>query len=902
MNKKIIALLGVALMLGTAFGTMILYMPSFSDGSNNPISSPVTASTISSSYSNTAYLNSTASYWHGVDLSNTGSSSFNIGISQNSSSSAYGFESSNSWGLASNDQSASWTQTFSGAPNYVYLTDANFISIPDIFFELGLYESAGHNFQELGTVYANLTVDGYTETWSYTFNFNEPADYYYAFIDPQWNFFSGTPFFTISNFASASLSVVATTDGTAYLYAPYDFATTTANAGANTILTETTTPSVVSVNMFQGYHWNQASITYSPASDLTSYSIHLSLPYSTTQVTYNGNTYTGTTDVITGSLSSFTFNVNNPISQPIGDTAGYSVTASYYLEDQVQAQQVTGYAQSFTGSQNPTQQQNWWNSTLSLTLTDPSGALNNPSLATTSGTINAETTMTWSINHILSAGYGQGAMFDTVYYHGTDITSGSYNPSSQYNSLSQSTPEVIDSSTSVSYTFDEAINFAPTLLSHNVVWTGTSDTAKVYVNVSQAGWTTEPEQLVIHWGNAASSSTTLTADATASFTSTHTYATTGTKDISFQLVNVPDSSLITAGSASVSTLPYQISITPTPTPAPYTQLKTGEPISLKFSTVHDIVSGVTLSISGSVVKAFSPDSQTGSLTANVSQAGQTAFTAVWSFDGASFSYSVLYAAPEYPTLNSPYITTMFGTNATHQFPITINSPPSGSGYYQQLITLTNPSQYGINSQASNFQIALPNGTLLYTWIQDFNSTSLTMWVKMPYGTGQVELQILPEFENVLSATGYVGKWNTTEDNGNEVFNFYQSWAGLSSLPSGWNAYGNSSDTIVTYYSNHINLRSTGDAVNNPYVAEIYKNYTPAFPISLYSYMDFYMSNPGGDQNEFGLMQSSDMLPQHTYGIFGGYGGGSSGDTGITPEMQIQDLMLQIPVCCTKYHH
>ena len=29
--------------------------------------------------------------------------------------------------------------------------------------------------------------------------------------------------------------------------------------------------------------------------------------------------------------------------------------------------------------------------------------------------------MTWSINHIVSAGYGQGAMFDTVYYHGTEV-------------------------------------------------------------------------------------------------------------------------------------------------------------------------------------------------------------------------------------------------------------------------------------------------------------------------------------------------------------------------------------------------------------------------------------------------------------------------------------------------
>ncbi len=236
------------------------------------------------------------------------------------------------------------------------------------------------------------------------------------------------------------------------------------------------------------------------------------------------------------------------------------------------------------------------------------------------------------------------------------------------------------SSESVGYATQNSVNYNPTLLSHAVIWTGSSDTAQVYVNVSQEGWSAEPQQLIIYWGNSPQTSQTLTAAAPAAFTATHTYSTTGTKDISFQLTNIPDSSSITAGSTSVPALSYTISINPSPSPGQYAQLNSTNDIYLNFSTVHDIVSGVTLSVSGSTVATYSPDSQTGSLIATPSQVpeiGSTAFTATWIFDGANFSYSVTYGAPEYPLLNSPYITTMFGTNATQQFPITISSPPSG---------------------------------------------------------------------------------------------------------------------------------------------------------------------------------------------------------------------------------
>ena len=83
-----------------------------------------------------------------------------------------------------------------------------------------------------------------------------------------------------------------------------------------------------------------------------------------------------------------------------------------------------------------------------------------------------------------------------------------------------------------------------------------------------------------------------------------------------------------------------------------------------------------------------------------------------------------FAGVPHSTTNSQYSvflqngTYPLSLNATsYTYPITINSPPSGTGYYQQLLTINNPSQYGINTAGSNIQFTASNGTLLYAWIQ-----------------------------------------------------------------------------------------------------------------------------------------------------------------------------------------
>ena len=100
-----------------------------------------------------------------------------------------------------------------------------------------------------------------------------------------------------------------------------------------------------------------------------------------------------------------------------------------------------------------------------------------------------------------------------------------------------------------------------------------------------------------------------------------------------------------------------------------------------------------------------------------------------------------------PDITMPTFTIGIGNS------ITISNQPT----YQQLLTITNPSQYGINKAGSNIQFTASNGTFLYAWIQSINSTSMQIWVKNFAGNSVVDMQVLPSFENLFNANGYLGE-------------------------------------------------------------------------------------------------------------------------------------------------
>ena len=135
-------------------------------------------------------------------------------------------------------------------------------------------------------------------------------------------------------------------------------------------------------------------------------------------------------------------------------------------------------------------------------------------------------------------------------------------------------------------------------------------------------------------------------------------------------------------------------------------------------------------------------------------------------------------------------------------------------YYQQLITISTattghtPSYYGLNSADSNFQITTSSGTPLYTWIQSYNSTSLTMWTKTPYsasGSETLQMQVFPQFENLFSANGYLG-YGRDYFNAPYIFPFATDFADF----SGWNLSGLNGGTATTG-SYGLRITPTGSA-------------------------------------------------------------------------------------------
>ena len=141
-----------------------------------------------------------------------------------------------------------------------------------------------------------------------------------------------------------------------------------------------------------------------------------------------------------------------------------------------------------------------------------------------------------------------------------------------------------------------------------------------------------------------------------------------------------------------------------------------------------------------------------------------------------------------------------------EFPINLNNVPSGTGYYQQLITIGNASypysNYNINSQGSNIQFISQNNSYLYAWIQNINTTTITVWIKNFNSSTTINMQVFPEFENLFSENGYLGEAPQLTsiyaqyDNGKNVFPYYEDFKGttmpsnMEVLPYGENQAGN----------------------------------------------------------------------------------------------------------------
>ena len=321
---------------------------------------------------------------------------------------------------------------------------------------------------------------------------------------------------------------------------------------------------------------------------------------------------------------------------------------------------------------------------MSLDISPPSSAISNPSLATTSGTKNFSTTMTWDLNHLLSAGYGNSPIIDILYYSGPDITSSHITTPGQYSSISQSTSEVIDSSTSVTYSFGELINYNPIPVSYGVSQKTVNPDQPItyYVNSSEQ-ITGEPDYKSINFGDGGTSTSSPSTSYSTSFT--HDYSSVGSYTPYFTITNVPNapsSSLSTSSQnlPTISVLPFAL----TPSPPDYSSVGTSVPLTLSYNSQSSAdISEINLTVNSVLEDRFQPGDPSGRVTYDFSQPVAAPLLVVWTVTdqyGYSQSISFQYGSNLTPAEYSNKVTVLQSANATYSYPISLSGVPAGTGF------------------------------------------------------------------------------------------------------------------------------------------------------------------------------------------------------------------------------
>lgn len=147
-----------------------------------------------------------------------------------------------------------------------------------------------------------------------------------------------------------------------------------------------------------------------------------------------------------------------------------------------------------------------------------------------------------------------------------------------------------------------------------------------------------------------------------------------------------------------------------------------------------------------------------------------------------------------------YITT--GNNSHFVVPIIFSGRDNvPQETYQQKLVIYKGLSNMINKNFTNIYFAYSNSTLIPAWIQNINSTSATIWLKMSPDVQTIYLWIFPKSYNLLSARGFLGEAPQLSpiygeyDNGNLVFLLYDNFTSSSNLNSVFYSVGNSNYTV-----------------------------------------------------------------------------------------------------------
>ena len=796
-NKKLIAISFVLFMVVSGFSVLATWngFPSIpSSTSGNTVATPQL-----SNVGETAGISASVNYYVQSPLADIGTTTVTLNSVENTSDSNIAVSSTSTWTLSSNEEFASITVSL-GSRQWWGGTKTGSICVQ---FGNGIDSSGVY---AVGTVNASLQINGISYYgYSIASKSGNSSKFYindtgseYTSIVPSFLFSGSSGYYS----SSITLNVSAPSGLTFSSGTPATlFSSSTTNAPG--YFTETSTQKSGDTGF--NYGWNYGGLSFSSSFTIYEYLASYDITWSTSQtgeMVYNG-VYSTSPGSVTGSLTvnTLSFNSNGADPNVPSYTFSYTMTSTEAVSS---ANVVDTLSPSYTYSQ-VSGTTNEASASFTFNFNTPSGAVfvnyetGDNSFAVKATTISFSPTVTVTNPYYT---YKQNVL-------SIQITGASSVSSDTRNTLSPSISTSVSytSSTNPSWTANLYLygNIIPEYISHNLVFSGSSSTANMYFNMSQPVFNGEELGISVNWGDGNQNTYTSTTDY--NFFEQHTYTSVGVYTVSVYGFNIPtsNSDAVTDLRNSTITYTYTVSVSATTTPLPNSVLQKGEGVTIDFTSVNNLVSGIVVNETYNGVTTevnnfgFGTPSAGTKVIAYPSYAGSENFVLTATFDGAKAVYSFDFYSPLYPSNTSTYLTTLYSNSATHSYPISLSGVPSGTGYYQQLITIDNPSSYGINTAGSNVQFTASNGTSLYAWIQSINSTSMMVWIKNYNDSSTIDMQVLPSFENLFSATGYLGE-----------------------APQLSSVYGASNNMLTVFpiafaFTNHISnfwdYNSTGQAVN-----------------------------------------------------------------------------------------
>ena len=368
----------------------------------------------------------------------------------------------------------------------------------------------------------------------------------------------------------------------------------------------------------------------------------------------------------------------------VGDPSSPSFSAQLFIENTVETTSTT--ISNTTGiPQKITENQNWYNSTLSASFSPPSGWINGGSV---DGKTWASTFASYTVQHILSVGQNDTSSIppvDIMQVSGYSTTS--FNPPTLYESLSGSPSTTENSAFTLTWNIDEFINYQPNTPSLTTTFTNSGSTINA-VAITSEQITGEKENVVINWGDGTPTTNLNNVNFGTQPTQSHTYTGnyygtfTQTYNPSVTVTNLPNGNpsgnTVQTNSASTS---YTFGMQVNPT-TPYSIVLTGQYLWLNITTTNVALTATSATVSLNnlpyvqATLAYT-SGNTYDYKYTSSLIGTTGITADWKVDPTSLvdTISVQYATKTVPTIDSPSVTALFSNSYTGSYPLSISNPP-----------------------------------------------------------------------------------------------------------------------------------------------------------------------------------------------------------------------------------